>query len=41
MTSGQSNDITTIAALREFLVKGIGGRMLHVLESIDTKVTFL
>lgn len=31
------SDITTIVALREFLVQGIGGRILEVLLCVDTK----
>lgn len=35
---GQRSDITTIVALREFLIHGIGGRILEVLLKVDTKV---
>lgn len=35
---GQRSDITAIVALREFLVHGIGGRILEVLLKVDTKV---
>lgn len=34
----QVNESKTIAALRDFLSKGNGGRMLRVLESLDLKV---
>lgn len=33
-------DITAIVALREFLMSGIGGRILEVLLTIDTKVKY-
>lgn len=35
---GQRSDITAIVALREFLIHGIGGRILEVLLKVDTKV---
>ncbi|KAJ6626579.1 hypothetical protein Bhyg_16979, partial [Pseudolycoriella hygida] len=31
------NDITTIVALREFLIHGIGGRILETFQYLDTK----
>lgn len=34
----KTNESKTICALREFLAKGNGGRMLRVLESLDLKV---
>lgn len=36
-----ADDITTIVALRQFLMNGIGGRMLEMLLMIDTRVSAL
>lgn len=38
---GKRSDFTTIVALREFLIHGIGGRILEVLLKVDTKVRSL
>lgn len=37
----QKNDITTILALREFLIYGVGGRILEMLLNVDTQVGLL
>lgn len=36
----ETSDLKTIVALRDFLAKGTGGRILRVLESLDLKVQF-
>lgn len=38
LEAATNTDITAIVALREFLMSGIGGRILEVLLTIDTKV---
>lgn len=41
MLNNNAADITTIVALREFLMHGVGGRMLEMLLTIDTRVSAL